>query len=398
MAYSISDHETHYAVRLENARLASHAVDTAVLDTHSREEIVSYLVDQHAARVVVLHPESMYAEPQEQATIAGHDAPAHPLPLELRLTITCSGAAQALFDAKAPVSHASYGTTSTVSYRVGIEGNEVSAAELTTVKDTWLAAMGDAAAKANITIVEHQNAVREAVANIVGVRHDRRAALVAAAADAMIPLAPVTEYSIPIPLEPQRLTLDSVNRAAVNQGSEAALAEDIADDLVGLIDAFSHSLERTPTTASKLIGEDEETIRDVLLFILNANWKGTATGESFVGIGKTDILLRWKDRDAFIGECKIWKGEALFETGLTQLLERYTVWRATRVAMILFIRNIKDVTSIIEKAKAVITTHDRFVEPVPKADPAAFKLRAQHDSRQIVTLHLVPVVIPSGDV
>lgn len=398
MAYSISDYDTQYSIRLENARLASHAVDAAILDSHTREEVVGLIVEAHAAPMVVLHPSTIFAEPREQATIAGASAPLEPLPLELRLTMSCTGAVQALTEASAPVSQATLGKHSTVSYSLTLTGSTISGSELTTVKNSWIVAMTDAASTANATISEHRAEMQTAVDAIVGPRHALRASLVRAASEAMISLTPVTDHPVPIPLTPQRLTLDNVNKAAEGQNSEieAALAESIADDLVGLISAFSHSLERTPTTAGKLLKQDEETIRDVLLFILNANWKGTATGETFVGIGKTDILLRWKDRDAFIGECKIWKGEAAFESGLTQLLKRYTVWRATRVAMILFVRDIKDVTGVIEKATTVITTHDRFIDTIPQTDPAAFRLRAQHDARQIVTLHLVPVVIPNA--
>ncbi|PKI92881.1 hypothetical protein CW368_00805 [Actinomycetales bacterium SN12] len=177
-------------------------------------------------------------------------------------------------------------------------------------------------------------------------------------------------------------------------GDEAALAEKIADELVDMIRAFSRSLERSSTTAHRLLGEDEENIRDVLLFILNANWQGAVTGETFLDKGKTDILLRWKDRDAFIAECKFWRGEALFAKGLTQLLECYTVWRATRVALVLFIRDIKDVTKAIDKARAVIVAHPRLVEDKGKD---VYRLRAQHDHEQIVTLNLIPVVIPKPE-
>jgi hypothetical protein len=70
--------------------------------------------------------------------------------------------------------------------------------------------------------------------------------------------------------------------------------------------SFTSALERLAETANKLAGENEETIRDLLLFILNSNYQGAATGETFIGHGKSDVLLRWHDRDAFIGECKYW--------------------------------------------------------------------------------------------
>lgn len=151
-----------------------------------------------------------------------------------------------------------------------------------------------------------------------------------------------------------------------------------------------------PATANRLAVANEETIRDVLLFVLNANWQGAVTGETFLGEGKTDIHLRWRDRDAFIGECKFWHGEKTFAEGLDQLLGRYTVWRATRVALLLFIRDHVDISAVIAKAVATVTSHRRFVGPTKPggSDRHAFMMRAQHDAQKIVTLNLIPVVIP----
>lgn len=102
----------------------------------------------------------------------------------------------------------------------------------------------------------------------------------------------------------------------------------------------------------------------------------------------------WKGRDAFIGECKIWAAQKAFRKGLTQLLELYTVWRATRLAMILFIRDRADYTAIIDKARHTIEGHPRFIRPVPSTDPHAFEVRAQRDAARVVTMYLVPVVLP----
>jgi hypothetical protein len=69
--------------------------------------------------------------------------------------------------------------------------------------------------------------------------------------------------------------------------------------------SFARALERLPKTASRF---NEVELRDLALFILNSGYEGAARGEVFNGNGKTDILLPWKDRNAFIGECKFWKG------------------------------------------------------------------------------------------
>ena len=57
--------------------------------------------------------------------------------------------------------------------------------------------------------------------------------------------------------------------------------------------------------------------RDMLLFILNAQWGGAVTAETFFKEGKTDILLRWEEANAFIGECEMWKGPVEFAKAST---------------------------------------------------------------------------------
>ena len=101
-------------------------------------------------------------------------------------------------------------------------------------------------------------------------------------------------------------------------------------------------MERLPITAQKF---DEEGIRDIALFILNANYQGEAAGEVFNGAGKTDIMLNYRDRNAFIGEIKFWPGPERFSDAVDQLLS-YTVWRDTKAALILLIKDVRATTAI----------------------------------------------------
>ena len=74
-----------------------------------------------------------------------------------------------------------------------------------------------------------------------------------------------------------------------------------------------NALERTPSMTATLT---EEKIRDLLLVNLNAQFEGAAAGEVFNGSGKTDILIRERDRNIFVAECKIWKGPKTVTDGL----------------------------------------------------------------------------------
>jgi hypothetical protein len=136
---------------------------------------------------------------------------------------------------------------------------------------------------------------------------------------------------------------------------EPVFAQEDYEAALQIISNARNGFERSPSTTAKL---DEEEIRDLLLVILNGHFQGAAGGELFNGDGKTDILIRAQDRNIFIGECKIWHGQAMIAPTLDQLLS-YMVWRDTKGALLLFIRN-KDVSAAIANAVEALKAHPQF--------------------------------------
>ena len=155
---------------------------------------------------------------------------------------------------------------------------------------------------------------------------------------------------------------------------------------------MGRAFERLPRTSTKF---DEEELRDLALFILNSNYEGAARGEVFNGEGKTDLLLPWKDRNAFVGECKFWRGPASCTKAINQLLS-YLVWQDTKAALILFIRE-GEPTTIIEKADKCLREHPLFRSAGASADPHLrrdYVMVSERDSQTFIKLALLPVVIP----
>jgi hypothetical protein len=153
---------------------------------------------------------------------------------------------------------------------------------------------------------------------------------------------------------------------------------------------MTHVIERQPTTFSEM---DEAALRDILLVVLN-NQFGPAGGEMFSGRGKTDILIQHDRGAVFIAECKIWRGEKGLAEAIDQLLG-YLVWRDTKSALVLFVRE-KGVSAIIEKAHAVIRAHSRFKRAAPNigASPV-FILHHDQDPNREIEVAVVAVPIPS---
>lgn len=402
----ISGYETRYDERLERAKEAARNVGNDALLSVELGQLVDTIVERHAAGFVEPVWDSFAFTTREYTNDSNPDAaPVLRITAEIRVL----GAAQALKG----ISHGGHGTGASewdessvgewwIEIHFELAGDIEDAAtlstEIATFRDAWFKALGQSITDSQAEIQAHRAAVRVAVSDILAPRANRYRALHSVSQALAIPLNRVDgSHAVDIPMHPRALTMSRLEVLARDAGSEHGLAESVADALIDQIAAFGRALERLPATANKLAGADEESIRDVLLFVLNANWAGQVTGETFVGGGKTDIHMTWNGREAFIGECKFWAGPSQFAKALSQLLDRYTVWRATRVALVLFIRDRVDISATIAKAWTTITSHERFVaEASSGADELhAAHMAAQHDRAQLVHLTLVPVVIPS---
>ncbi|MBB4679455.1 hypothetical protein [Crossiella cryophila] len=197
-------------------------------------------------------------------------------------------------------------------------------------------------------------------------------------------------YSVPV----RRRTLQPVRsqpaggRAAFKP--EPAMSEPDYQAALRVLRNQRNALERTPSLAATL---KEEQIRDLLLVGLNAQFEGDAAGELFNGEGKTDILIRVDDRNIFIGECKVWSGPKTMDEALDQLF-RYLVWRDTKAAILLFIRN-KDVTAVIDKAVRKIEDHPNYKRGAARSggEEFEFTMCAQDDPEREIHLALIPFAL-----
>jgi hypothetical protein len=157
---------------------------------------------------------------------------------------------------------------------------------------------------------------------------------------------PVTQKPLPIS-----------NKTPSGQAPEPYLTLDNLDEVLGRVEAMIHVMERSPGAFAHM---NEEHLRTMLLFGLNGLFEGAATGETFNGIGDTDILIRVLDRNVFLAECLIWHGPEHFLGKLDGQLFKYATWRDEQLVAIVFNRN-KGFTEVVEKMRQVIREHDQCV-------------------------------------
>ncbi len=163
-------------------------------------------------------------------------------------------------------------------------------------------------------------------------------------------------FAVPAPQKRRKVT---VSRPVVNEigyTPEPCLDNTAYVAILRLIHDVGKEFERLP---SLYAGKEEEHLRDHYLMMLEPNFEGSATGETFNKTGKTDILLRHEGSNVFIAECKFWHGQKAFLDTITQLLG-YLTWRDSKAAVIMFVPN-KDFTSIIQTAKEVVSNHPNYI-------------------------------------
>jgi len=143
--------------------------------------------------------------------------------------------------------------------------------------------------------------------------------------------------------EPQKKTDPSIQRKSV----EAVLE---------LINSQGRQFEITPKVFSEL---GEEELRDIILSMLNAVFQGSATGETFVKKGKTDIHLQMNiDGGILSAECKFWGGEKLYCETIDQHFG-YLTWRQNYAIQITFSTK-QGFSEVIGKAMDSAKSHSTY--------------------------------------
>jgi len=148
----------------------------------------------------------------------------------------------------------------------------------------------------------------------------------------------------PIPLEKKYIKRMTEFPKKKTRNKEYTISDEAYMNIINIIRLSCISMEKTASTFAKLY---EEELRDILLSNLNSHYKSTATGETFNKSGKTDILIPFDNKAAYIAECKIWHGNKAFEEAINQLCG-YTTWRDIKTSLIVFNKENSNFNSILK--------------------------------------------------
>jgi hypothetical protein len=173
---------------------------------------------------------------------------------------------------------------------------------------------------------------------------------------------------------------------------EPVLEEANYQAILNIIQSMALVMERSPS-AFKTMGE--ENLRQHFLVQLNGQFEGAASGETFNFSGKTDILIRVKDRNIFIAECKFWGGEKNFLATITQLLD-YLSWRDTKTAVLVFNRN-RDFSGVLQTIETSLANHPNLKHGPKKEASSRFRCTFGNpsDPRREVVLTVLAFDVPT---
>ncbi len=194
-----------------------------------------------------------------------------------------------------------------------------------------------------------------------------------------------------IPLVRKKIAVNKPTVADKGFRPEPAMIPDDYEGVLSLIKHLSLVIERNPHT---FVSMKEPDIRNIILVLLNAVYQGTATGETFNGSGKTDILLRHEGQNLFIAECKFWQGKKESAEAINQLLG-YITWRDTKTALIIFNRN-KDLTSVLQRIQESVKEHQCYKQEIGISETTIFRYKfcRQDDTNKEFFLTVLVFEVP----
>lgn len=195
-------------------------------------------------------------------------------------------------------------------------------------------------------------------------------------------IVPVTRKKVPISVPPASTTPFV---------PEPSLDMKEYENILAVISNMVMVMERSPKAFS---GMGEEDLRQHFLVQLNARYEGQATGETFNFEGKTDIIIRVKNKNIFIAECKFWNGDKYFNKAIDQLIN-YASWRDTKIALLVFNRK-KNLSMILEKIPKLVEAHSNYKRKLDYNSETGFRYIISHrdDQNREMTLTVLFFEVP----
>lgn len=334
----------------------------------SEEDLCKSLVDKYTVEIPKLHDEKLHAlEPQDAEidvrgrfdyAVIDNDEPHYVKGTSLTIAIPFEGEEQ-LFNFRPSAVTSYFPRGRIINNEIHLTYNDVNMKpeDVKKLYENDLRIIRQHLQSISSNVEQHNKSLEPKIRELISQRKDKILKEQNMVASLGIPIRrredSATTYTIPTVRRKPKIELPKVEGGAFKPEPVLDMAE--YEHILRIIQDMALVIERNPKAFSKM---KEEDLRTHFLVPLNGHYEGQATGETFNYEGKTDILIRYEGRNIFIAECKFWKGDKYLSDTIDQLL-KYTSWRDTKTAIILFNRN-REFTSVLAKIPGVMTSHSCF--------------------------------------
>lgn len=200
----------------------------------------------------------------------------------------------------------------------------------------------------NAEVMEYNNSLTTSAMRLLKERKKKANSFSAISNALQIPLTASKNAPNTKPIQLKRIVRQPSVKPTVKLATpEPYISDGDYENINNIISMCGTTMEKTART---YFANTEEELRDHLLAALNTHYEA-ATGETFRKIGKTDIHIEFDNKAAFIGECKIWHGERLFQGAIQQIIN-YSTWRDLKVSVIIFNKENQSFQAILSKIKS----------------------------------------------
>ncbi len=237
----------------------------------------------------------------------------------------------------------------------------------------------------NDEVKDYNNSLSSYIKTLLEIRKNKADSFSNLMSKLTIPLKK-NPYAPPLNLIPLSLKKTVKQFPSQSTQEEWYVSEEDYSNIKKIISQACSSYEHTAITIKEL---SEEDIRNLLLSNLNTHYDSSASGETFSKKGKTDIRIQFENKSAYIAECKIWHGIKGFEKAINQLFS-YITWRDIKTSLIVFNKDIRDFSKVLEKIKQFLDENELKIScsPISKNE-WQYTFKKSLDSDETILLHVI---------
>lgn len=396
--FSDQDLRMMFREQLANAQIEVDKITKGLFQTNSDEQIVQHLYSKMEILPLEVHPESGEITEHQETKVQDvnvYHAAVFVKGVELEYSLSYSGKSKlwrfkpSTFTFNPPRGYVNpdriNDQTGIIKIKFGYPDYEFKPENVKVEIEKAIGDISEYLKWSKKDVLAHNQQIFSEIENLVSQRRDRLGGIQATIEALEIPIRRREGSPTTIKLPIKKKVISTLTPKGKSD-PEYGISNQNYEQILNVIRHEGATFERTPSTFAV---HNEEELRDILLAHLNGHFEGRAAGEVFRKNGKTDISIEFKNRAAFIAECKIWRGETALNDAVDQLLG-YLTWRDVKTSIVIFNKENKDFSHIQDTIPEALSKHPKFIREKERSKHGEWKIifKSKHDEQREVIVHV----------